>query len=177
VESPSSKDKEGCIPAPLRAGVQVVHAENEGPVFATADGKTLYSWPLSGLRNGQGALQIRPMTRCAGSVVLPPPRVTMVLPSRMLPRGTCAVKPTRGLRSSSTASRFSRLVRSLTRCPSCGCYGKPTTHPEIPSMAVKRKICRAVEDRKIWETYRSCEELGVVLESQRNVLELHDGGL
>jgi predicted lipoprotein with Yx(FWY)xxD motif len=53
-QSRSSKDKEAYIPAPMPAGVQVVETENEGPVFATADGKTLYSWPLSGLRNGQG---------------------------------------------------------------------------------------------------------------------------
>ena len=52
-QSPSSKDKEGYISAPMPAGVQVVETENEGPVFATAEGKTLYSWPLSGLRNGQ----------------------------------------------------------------------------------------------------------------------------
>ena len=52
-QSPGSKDKEGYVPAPMPAGVQVVETENEGPVFATADGKTLYSWPLSVLRNGQ----------------------------------------------------------------------------------------------------------------------------
>jgi predicted lipoprotein with Yx(FWY)xxD motif len=53
-QSRTSKDQEGYIPAPMPAGLQVVNTENEGPVFATADGKTLYSWPLSGLRNGQG---------------------------------------------------------------------------------------------------------------------------
>jgi hypothetical protein len=52
-QSPSSKDKEAYVPLPMPAGVEVVDTENEGPVFANADGKTLYTWPLSGLRNGQ----------------------------------------------------------------------------------------------------------------------------
>jgi len=52
-QSPGSKDKEAYVSAPMPAGVQVVATENEGPVFANAEGKTLYTWPLSGLRNGQ----------------------------------------------------------------------------------------------------------------------------
>jgi predicted lipoprotein with Yx(FWY)xxD motif len=52
-QSASSKDKEAYVSELMPAGVQVVNTENEGPVFTTADGKTLYMWPLSTLRNGQ----------------------------------------------------------------------------------------------------------------------------
>lgn len=38
-------------------GFQVVIAELEGPVFADADGKTLYNWPLRDLRNGPAGEQ------------------------------------------------------------------------------------------------------------------------
>ena len=68
-QSPISKDKEGYITAPMPAGVQVVNTENEGPVFATADGKTLYSWPLSGLRNGQaGDRRKSGLATCDGTI-------------------------------------------------------------------------------------------------------------
>ncbi len=36
----------------MPAGIQVMDSELEGPVFADANGKTLYSWPLTKLRNG-----------------------------------------------------------------------------------------------------------------------------
>jgi predicted lipoprotein with Yx(FWY)xxD motif len=52
-QSPASKDKEAYVPELMPPGVQVVNTENEGPVFATAEGKTLYMWPLTTLRNGQ----------------------------------------------------------------------------------------------------------------------------
>ena len=68
-QSSSSKDKEGHIPAPMPQGVQVVSTENEGPVFATADGKTLYTWPLSGLRNGQaGDRRNSGLATCDGTI-------------------------------------------------------------------------------------------------------------
>jgi predicted lipoprotein with Yx(FWY)xxD motif len=68
-QSPSSKDKEGYVPAPMAAEVQVVNTENEGPVFATADGKTLYTWPLSGLRNGQaGDRRNSGLATCDGTI-------------------------------------------------------------------------------------------------------------
>jgi predicted lipoprotein with Yx(FWY)xxD motif len=68
-QSPISKDKEGYVPAPMAAGVQVVNTENEGPVFATADGKTLYTWPLSGLRNGQaGDRRKSGLATCDGTI-------------------------------------------------------------------------------------------------------------
>ena len=53
----------------MPAGVQVVNTENEGPVFATADGKTLYTWPLSGLRNGQaGDRRKSGLATCDGTI-------------------------------------------------------------------------------------------------------------
>ena len=68
-QSRSSKDKEAYVAAPLPAGVQVVDTENEGPVFATADGKTLYTWPLSGLRNGQaGDRRKSGLATCDGTI-------------------------------------------------------------------------------------------------------------
>ena len=68
-QSRTSKDKEGYIAAPMPAGVQVVDTENEGPVFATADGKTLYTWPLSGLRNGQaGDRRKSGLATCDGTI-------------------------------------------------------------------------------------------------------------
>ena len=42
---------------PLPAGIQVVITDIEGPVFATAEGKTLYQWPFRALRNGDGGEQ------------------------------------------------------------------------------------------------------------------------
>jgi predicted lipoprotein with Yx(FWY)xxD motif len=42
---------------PLPPGIQVVISEIEGPVFATAEGKTLYQWPFRALRNGDGGEQ------------------------------------------------------------------------------------------------------------------------
>lgn len=37
---------------PMPPGFKVIVADLEGPVFATAEGKTLYTWPLHALRNG-----------------------------------------------------------------------------------------------------------------------------
>src|SRR5687767_9376571 len=51
-QSPSSADKENYVRIPMPPGVQVVDSELDGPVFADANGKTLYSFPLTKLRNG-----------------------------------------------------------------------------------------------------------------------------
>ena len=37
---------------PLPPGIQVISTELEGPVFADAQGRTLYKWPVKPLRNG-----------------------------------------------------------------------------------------------------------------------------
>lgn len=42
---------------PLPPGIQVIATDIEGPVFATAEGKTLYQWPFRALRNGDGGEQ------------------------------------------------------------------------------------------------------------------------
>lgn len=47
-----SKDRESYVQVPMPAGIQVIHNELEGNVFATAEGKTIYQWPLGNLRNG-----------------------------------------------------------------------------------------------------------------------------
>jgi len=47
-----SKDQEAYVNEPMPPGVKVVPTELDGPLFATAEGKTLYTWPLRGLRNG-----------------------------------------------------------------------------------------------------------------------------
>jgi predicted lipoprotein with Yx(FWY)xxD motif len=51
-QAPASPDREDYLKQPMPPGVQVISTELEGPVFADANGKTLYSWPLSRLRNG-----------------------------------------------------------------------------------------------------------------------------
>lgn len=43
---------EDYVREPMPAGFQVIIAELEGPVFADAKGKTLYTWPLNAVRNG-----------------------------------------------------------------------------------------------------------------------------
>ncbi|MHB1205230.1 MAG: hypothetical protein ACYCZX_06660 [Rhodospirillaceae bacterium] len=43
---------EDYVHEPMPPGFQVVIAELEGPVFADAHGKTLYTWPLNAVRNG-----------------------------------------------------------------------------------------------------------------------------
>lgn len=43
---------EDYVREPMPPGVQVVHTEIEGPVFADAAGRTLYMWPLNAIRNG-----------------------------------------------------------------------------------------------------------------------------
>ncbi len=43
---------EDYVREPMPPGIQVVVAELEGPVFADAGGKTLYTWPLNAVRNG-----------------------------------------------------------------------------------------------------------------------------
>jgi predicted lipoprotein with Yx(FWY)xxD motif len=52
-QSKDSKDKDTYVKVPMPPGVQVILTELEGPVFANAEGKTLYTWGLRGLRSGQ----------------------------------------------------------------------------------------------------------------------------
>jgi predicted lipoprotein with Yx(FWY)xxD motif len=48
---------EDYVREPMPRGFKVVVAEFEGPVFADAEGKTLYTWPRTGLRNGDAGEQ------------------------------------------------------------------------------------------------------------------------
>jgi predicted lipoprotein with Yx(FWY)xxD motif len=52
-QPPDSDEQEAWIPEPLPPGFQVLNAPLEGPVFADARGRTLYTWPLEDQRNGQ----------------------------------------------------------------------------------------------------------------------------
>lgn len=45
-------EREAYLNVPMPAGFQVQHTELEGPVFANAQGMTLYYWPHDTLRNG-----------------------------------------------------------------------------------------------------------------------------
>jgi len=42
---------------PLPPGIQVIQTDEDGPVFASAEGKTLYRWPFIQLRNGDAGDQ------------------------------------------------------------------------------------------------------------------------
>src|SRR5687767_3974878 len=47
-----ANEREAYVRLPMPPGIQVIDTESEGPVFANAEGKTLYAWPLTPLRNG-----------------------------------------------------------------------------------------------------------------------------
>ncbi|HEY6644813.1 hypothetical protein [Povalibacter sp.] len=51
-QSKDATDKESYVKEPMPPGIQVIQTELEGPVFADEKGKTIYNWPLGGLRNG-----------------------------------------------------------------------------------------------------------------------------
>lgn len=48
---------EDYVREPMPPGIQVIVADFEGPVFADANGKTLYFWPVTPLRNGDAGEQ------------------------------------------------------------------------------------------------------------------------
>ncbi len=49
---PASRLVEQYVVLPMPPGFRVEHTELEGPVFANAEGRTLYTWPSHKLRNG-----------------------------------------------------------------------------------------------------------------------------
>lgn len=55
------------VPVPMPPGVQVVATDLEGPVFADARGRTLYTWPLSAMRAGFAG-DSRNATTCTAEV-------------------------------------------------------------------------------------------------------------
>lgn len=56
-EAKNKQLTEDYIREPMPRGFKVIVADFEGPVFADADGKTLYSWPITNLRNGDAGEQ------------------------------------------------------------------------------------------------------------------------
>lgn len=68
-QAKSATGKEDYLKAPMPPGVQVIVSELEGPVFADDKGRTLYSWPLSNLRNGDtGDRQHSGVSNCGAEV-------------------------------------------------------------------------------------------------------------
>ncbi len=61
VHAYAAGEKEDSIRAPMPPGFQIVPSELEGPVYADAQGRTLYKWPQTNLRNGDaGEVQGKP---------------------------------------------------------------------------------------------------------------------
>src|SRR5258708_6221177 len=54
----AADQKEDYVRAPMPPGFQVFVNEIEGPVFADAQGHTLYAWPKASLRNGNAGEDI-----------------------------------------------------------------------------------------------------------------------
>lgn len=68
-QASESTDKEAYVPVLMPPGIQVIDTELEGPVFATAEGKTIYTWPLGGLRNGDaGDRKNSGVATCDGTI-------------------------------------------------------------------------------------------------------------
>ncbi|MCA0202202.1 MAG: hypothetical protein LCH56_15445 [Proteobacteria bacterium] len=56
-QTQKSAPKEQYQRTPMPAGIQVIQTDEEGPLFATTEGKTLYQWPFIQLRNGDAGDQ------------------------------------------------------------------------------------------------------------------------
>jgi predicted lipoprotein with Yx(FWY)xxD motif len=67
-QASESREREAFLAEELPPGIQVVHAELHGPVFATAEGKTLYIWPLRALRNGAVGDRRTTASTCDGTI-------------------------------------------------------------------------------------------------------------
>lgn len=67
-QPPEATDREAFLPEEMPPGMQVVPTELDGPVFATAEGKTLYIWPLRGLRNGSVGDRRTTASSCDGAI-------------------------------------------------------------------------------------------------------------
>ncbi len=52
---PAPRTTEAYVNVPMPPGFQVIVNELEGPVFADAKGRTLYTWPIKAMRNGYAA--------------------------------------------------------------------------------------------------------------------------
>jgi predicted lipoprotein with Yx(FWY)xxD motif len=63
-----SVEREDYAREPMPVGIQVIWTELEGPVFADAQGRTLYQWPRQGLRNGDAGEEKGAKPQCNGEV-------------------------------------------------------------------------------------------------------------
>lgn len=66
---PSDPAQEPYIDEPMPPGFQVIVAQLEGPVFADARGRTLYTWPLEALRNGATGDRKEKPSNCTDKVL------------------------------------------------------------------------------------------------------------
>lgn len=68
-QSPDSSEQEAYLDEPLPPGFQVVVSPLEGPVFADARGRTLYTWPLGSQRNGAAGDRMGKPSSCTDEVL------------------------------------------------------------------------------------------------------------
>jgi predicted lipoprotein with Yx(FWY)xxD motif len=68
-QSPDSSAQEAYLDEPLPSGFQVIISPLEGPVFADARGRTLYSWPLGSQRNGAAGDRMGKPSSCTDEVL------------------------------------------------------------------------------------------------------------
>jgi predicted lipoprotein with Yx(FWY)xxD motif len=67
-QTKASTDREDYVHVPMPPGIQVIDTEFDGPVFADANGRTLYSWPLKNLRNGDTGDRKKGLSVCEDQV-------------------------------------------------------------------------------------------------------------
>ncbi len=65
----SARVSEAYVRVPMPPGFQVIGTELEGPVFADANGRTLYTWPVKAMRNGYAA-DSKGKSTCGDTVIL-----------------------------------------------------------------------------------------------------------
>lgn len=68
-QSADSSAQEAYVRVPMPPGFQVIVAELEGPVFADAHGRTLYTWPQGSLRNGSTGDRQGGVSKCTDEVM------------------------------------------------------------------------------------------------------------
>ena len=68
-QSSASSAQEAYLEEELPPGIQVVATPLDGPVYADAQGRTLYTWPLIALRNGSTGDRKDGASNCTGEVL------------------------------------------------------------------------------------------------------------
>src|SRR6185312_6253100 len=64
----AKQTEQAYLPEPMPPGFGVAISELEGPVFTDANGRTLYRWPLHGLRNGDVGDRRNAPSNCTGEI-------------------------------------------------------------------------------------------------------------